>query len=579
MATLPRYQQMGIQYADLPRVNTAGIDAAARSYDVLAQSLDRMIDFANKRVTTEAEKKAKQYAIDFPPTQDQLNEAVKTGQFPKIEGAGEIFQSTYEASAAHLLSAELQFNVGERAAGYQRKIERGEAVDPAAMKTDMGDMLDGFASVLGTMNADIALKFRAANTTVAHNVYKQAVAAAEKRELDTIQSIVVKSVDNQRPIVRAIFANVGEIAADTGEPVRAQDQLAVIEQAYLQYSGVVRDNAPLDAYYKMIEEEKVQALVSVALQDDFAENDMERTTKVLDGEFGPHKEIWDTMSPEQQKKVQDKLNSRLEAVSKARTSFFNNQTDQGNELERQIYLAGTRTQQLALFSQLKNLAVDPSTIKNVKEYINDGGAGAKVDNLTTLSSLLRRAAVGQLNIGEVVTARNSGLITVATAKSIVIDLSNPNTDITRARQQIKAYSVIEEKDMPEMISDKDARAAALVAENQAYLELMNFSRTPKVDGTLPTSSEVAQKGVALGQGLNEFTLPMLRANLESTAATITQTTLPQLAGVDLMDEAAVEAKIAEILAAPNGAKNKSAILSANNQLKQYRTLYRRVNRQ
>jgi hypothetical protein len=196
-----------------------------------------------------------------------------------------------------------------------------------------------------------------------------------------------------------------------------------------------------------------------------------------------------------------------------------------------------------------------------------------------LSSLLRRAAVGQLNIGEVVTARNSGLITVATAKSIVIDLSNPNTDITRARQQIKAYSVIEEKDMPEMISDKDARAAALVAENQAYLELMNFSRTPKVDGTLPTSSEVAQKGVALGQGLNEFTLPMLRANLESTAATITQTTLPQLAGVDLMDEASVEAKISEILSAPNGAKNKSAILSANNQLKQYRTLYRRVNRQ
>lgn len=569
---------MGIQYADLPRVNTAGIDAAARGYDVLGQSLDRMIDFANQRAMTAAEKKAKQYAIDFPPTQAQLNEAVQTGQFPQIKGAGEIFQRTYEASAAHLLSAELQFNVGERAASYMRQVERREAVDPAAMRADMGDMLDGYASVLGTMNADIALKFRAANTSVAHSVYKQVVAAAEKRELDAIKTGVVSSVDNQRPVIRAMFANMGELAADTGEPIRIDDQIAVIEQAYLDYSALVKDSAPHQAFLQMIEQEKIEALASVALQDEFADDDIDRITKVLDGDFGAHKELWDTMSPDQQKKVVDKLDRRIVSISKARTSYFNNQTDQADEFERQVYLTGNRQQQIAAFNQMKRLAVDPAQIKRVQSYISDGGAGAKIDDLPVLSELMRRIAVGEATTDEVINQRDANKITAATARTLVVDLSNPNTDISRARAIIRANSVIEEKDAPEMITDSDARAAAQVAENASYLELMTFARTAKADGTLPTSSEVRAKGEELAAGLNQFTAPMLRSGLESMAATITQITLPQLAGVDLMDEAAVEAKIAEILAGPRGSNYRSAILTANTQLQRYRTLHRRVNR-
>jgi hypothetical protein len=132
--------------------------------------------------------------------------------------------------------------------------------------------------------------------------------------------------------------------------------------------------------------------------------------------------------------------------------------------------------------------------------------------------------------------------------------------------------------MPELISNQEAKSTAMVAENQANLELMNFAYTPKADGTLPTSVEISAKGEELATGLREVTRPMLQNALSGAENAIVQFTLPQLAGVDLMDDAAVEARIAEIVA-QSGEKNRSAILSARNQITKYRELKRRIDQQ
>ena len=575
MATLPRYQQMGIQYADLPRISTAGIEAGARSYDVLANSLDRMIDFAYQKQTTAAERKAKQYAIEFPPTKEQLQEAVKTGQFPKIQGAGDIFQRAYESTASQLLAAELQLNVARSAAAYQSRIEKREPVDPEAMRRDMGDMITGYASVLGTMNPDVGVKFRAANTSVAHDVYRQAVTSLEKQERENISSNVIRSVDTQRPNIRAIFANAGEISPDTGEPVSIADKLAVIEQVYLDYSRLTNDPKVAEAYYAMVEQEKIQALVTESLQPEFADNDMDRIGKVMDGDFGPLKEIWETMSPESQQKVRDKLGRRIDDVNKARTAVINRDTDLANSLERNIYLTDNRSQQMSMFNQMKTLTISPDQLKRVQSYINDAGAGAKVDNLNALSDLMRRVNGGEASVEDVVRARDNNQITPSTARALVVDLSNPNTDVSRAKDIIKSSSIIEREGMPKMIDNQEARSIAMIAENTAMLELITFARTPKADGMLPTSSEVAAKGKELAGTLREYGLPLMRTQLELSARTITTITMPALAGVDLMDEAAVEKVFADQTRIHKD-KAKSDILSAQSQIQRYRELRRRM---
>jgi hypothetical protein len=575
MATLPRYQTMGIQYADLPRISTAGVDAGAKSYDVLANSLDRMIEFAYQKKTTEAERKAKQYAIEFPPTKEQLQEAVKTGQFPKIRGAGDIFQRAYESTASQLLAAELQLNVAQRAASYQSRREKGETVDPEAMRRDMGDMITGYASVLGTMNPDVGIKFRAANTSVAHDVYRQAVIALEKQERERISSNVIRSVDTQRPNVRAIFANAGEISPDTGEPVSIDDKLAVIEQVYLDYSRLTNDPKVAEAYYAMVEAEKVEALATSALQPEFADNDMDRIGKVMDGDFGPLKEIWETMSPESQQKVVDKLGRRIDNVNKARIAVINRDTDLANSLERNIYLTDNRSQQMSMFNQMKTLTISPDQLKRVQSYIDDAGAGAKVDNLNVLSDLMRRVSGGDASVEDVVRARDNNQITPSTARALVVDLSNPNTDVSRAKEIIKSSSIIEREGMPKMIDNQEARSIAMIAENTAMLELITFARTPKANGMLPTSSEVAAKGKELAGTLREYGLPLMRTQLELSARTITTITMPALAGVDLMDEAAVEKVFADQTRIHKD-KAKSDILSAQSQIQRYRELRRRM---
>jgi len=78
MAELPRYENLGVQYADLPKISTALQQVKAQGYAGLEQSLDRMTNFFQEKAVTEAQKAALKYSIEFPPTKEQLDVAKQT---------------------------------------------------------------------------------------------------------------------------------------------------------------------------------------------------------------------------------------------------------------------------------------------------------------------------------------------------------------------------------------------------------------------------------------------------------------------------------------------------------------------
>ena len=45
MADLPRYENIGVQYADLPKISTALQQVKAQGYADIGQQLDRMTNF------------------------------------------------------------------------------------------------------------------------------------------------------------------------------------------------------------------------------------------------------------------------------------------------------------------------------------------------------------------------------------------------------------------------------------------------------------------------------------------------------------------------------------------------------
>ena len=116
MADLPRYENIGVQYADLPKISTALQQVKSQGYADIGQQLDRMTNFFQEKAVTEAQKAALKYSIEFPPTKEQLDIAKQTGVMPTIKGAGSVFTETYNKASAHILGNQIQTDFQNRSA-------------------------------------------------------------------------------------------------------------------------------------------------------------------------------------------------------------------------------------------------------------------------------------------------------------------------------------------------------------------------------------------------------------------------------------------------------------------------------
>ena len=180
MATLPTYEYAGAQYADLPKISTAPQQAAASGWSVLGQQLDKMASYFYGEAASEAQKAGAKFAIEMPPTPQQLEIAKQTGQMPKIEGGGRYFQEAYNKTSAHLLGTDILANFQNRQTDRLKRIESGEPVNLDQLRRDIRDDIDGSTTALASLDPNTAISFRAQMATVGHAAYKQALTFDEK---------------------------------------------------------------------------------------------------------------------------------------------------------------------------------------------------------------------------------------------------------------------------------------------------------------------------------------------------------------------------------------------------------------
>ena len=108
MATLPTYENAGVQYADLPRVNTAPQQVAAQGFATIGQNIDRMTAFFQNQAVSDAQAEGLKYAVQNPLTKAQIDTALGTPEGVNVKGGGKIFQQTYQKAQPVMLSSELQ---------------------------------------------------------------------------------------------------------------------------------------------------------------------------------------------------------------------------------------------------------------------------------------------------------------------------------------------------------------------------------------------------------------------------------------------------------------------------------------
>jgi hypothetical protein len=306
MATLPTYENAGVQYADLPRVNTAPQQVAAQGFATIGQNIDRMTAFFQGQAATDAQQAGLKYAIDFPPTLDQLETAKRTGQMPVVQGGGRIFADSYNKATAHILGTNIIGEFQNRQSERLMRLEAGERLDPTALKEDIRADIDGNVSLLTKINPETSIQVRAQMTTLGHAVYKQALMFDEKARQAAYQVDLSNGLSKIAPVLENVIKEYSKINLPAGELEQVLENVIypfTNKQAITLAGG---NKFALEAY-KIKDNAKINAITSKLTDRDFAPTAGAAFKKILAGDAGELTEIYRGMSTDSKDLLRERI--------------------------------------------------------------------------------------------------------------------------------------------------------------------------------------------------------------------------------------------------------------------------------
>ena len=306
MATLPTYEYAGAQYANLPSVSTAPQQVAAQGMSMLGQQLDRMTAYFQNQAVTEAQKAGMKYAIELPPTLEQLDIAKKTGQMPPVEGAGRIFQESYNKASAHILGTNIIADFQNRQADRLQKIESGAPVDLLALRRDLRDDIDGNASMLTNLDPETSIQVRAQMTTLGHAVYKQALLFDEKARQASYQVDQEVGLSKIKPVLENVINSYAKINLPAAELEQVLDNIInpFTNATSIRLAG--SNKYALEAY-KIKDNAKISVISAKLTDRDFAPTAGAAFKKILAGDAGELTEMYKGMSTDSKDLLRERI--------------------------------------------------------------------------------------------------------------------------------------------------------------------------------------------------------------------------------------------------------------------------------
>ena len=547
MADLPRYQDIGVQYTDLPKVPTYAQQALTQGLSNLERNLDRMSSYVEDAAVTEAKKAAIKYNAENPPTTEQLKEALsdptKKIKLPGEGKGGRIFQDTYRAAAAASLSSELLLAADSEADNIERQYQMGTITKDKA-QTKLADLMDGQSALMVQVSPEYSLKHRASLAAVASTSFKKiselelkTYIGERKAEYTTSLLTLGKQIED---IVRL---QTGSIDPDTGKPIDVNMMIQNKLQKYTESIKVLGGSTEIfDKALMISENAKSNALATYATSSEFGENRLDRLNKTLAGDFGRMAPIWQGMGDDQKKNARKTIIEQLTAEKQTRDLFLASEQFDANDILRKMYMSNNPGM---YFKQLKDLAVDPSTLKSAREYLDSQTTmGPKVDDLSVLAKLTAAMANGTATTEDVINARRGGKLKNETAKSLIIGIANPSDDISWGVKQIELAVNISNAQLPAELPTKEARAIATTTKNTGELELRKYASTPDENGKFPTPEQIRKKAMSIRDSASELIKPyLIQAN--NQAAESVRIQLKELDGVDLSNDAEFNAAVAK----------------------------------
>jgi len=552
-----------MQRVGVGEVNFIGPRVAAQGAGQIAEALDRMSASLFGEAFRQREKEGLQFAADNPPTPEQI-EAAKNGRLDDLNLGGNpisVFQQAVRKSRALQLSQQFEMEGNAKLVEMLEMVKLGQA-DSSQILEQIQTMTDGLGRTLSKIDPEAAYKFRATMATSGNSVYKQALNEHVKRSQEQMKVKFLQDFQNKK----GLLFSQADADPENFDLIHSRVFRSNVNNA----SMLLADPAIQAQYGKdaidAVREARINVLEKFMLTEENLRDPRAARTKLFSGDVGrlkPHVEYLIKNDPDGLQKVDDTFLKAATARKNAIELSFVDATNQGETLLRQMYTSTDPKLHKQLFTQLTELPVSPETIKKARDFMNsDDASGVQRDDLRAFSNLTQRVSLGLATDSEILSAP----LTRDTKKQLLGQLNNPNDDVSYGVKMIGMAVGIQSENLPPELKSAEARQLATATRNALVTELYLFTRTPDAQGRLPTPVQIREKGNSLSQqagaGMSSAFDKAAASNQSQAALSI-----PQLQGVDLMNDAAVEKAFA---AAVKAKANPINISSARAAVQEYR---------
>ena len=326
---LPQYERSLIQVPQAPQFDTPQLQEEIRTAQSMSSALDRLSGYAfesaKRYVTAEAEK----FTVANPITQEQLDEAQRTGVNPIQESltGGMIWNDAVKKLYAQQAATELTNSAYKHYESVLDKVRSREITDAGQIQTELETPLKSWYGVLAQIDPEVASQFYTRRINDGNSYFKagsKELKSQEQLELDQLAEETFNGkikqfrvdVENQDPTVayQMYQANLAELNDSFKDSSRRQTYINAFEKEF-----------KLALYGKMSKDLQAQYGTEEAIMKAIRKKDL-----------GVYEPVWNELLPSEQKEFAQFLRNDMAGMEAANKQTFSLIKSQGDDYIKRL---------------------------------------------------------------------------------------------------------------------------------------------------------------------------------------------------------------------------------------------------
>ena len=468
---LPTYQPSGLLSQPTPKLDFADLRESERSSQMMAQSLDRLSEFAFKAAAKKAIREGEQWAYNNPISDEQIM-AAKQGSYDialKAPAAGTYFGDAARKIQAGQLRSTLELAARSEIATVYKQVEAGQITNIRQLDEQFYGIAKGNGDVIARIDPEQANAFRASVATASNVVYQAAAKRIGELNAKIIEENVNRSLSDFDSVVRASI---------DAEPDPQKLNGMVLSERNKRLDMIMQTNDPIafaNAQKNLdtrTEKAYVDRLSNYFSSDEFGQSTPENSLAsklqaIQEGSTGKYQALWNTLSTETRDKVVDQFYNSESKKEKFRQDDFSRKEKLNKEeamLARDDFYTGKITG-----DDLVNILLSTGQASSAEIKAIRNGQDKSPANFEFMFSLEQQIALNKIGENELRQFAKDGKISWEEAHTLGKQIRSQDKDLSMAKNIIDNGLGISD---PFQAGMDDAKRKSASLKNQITFEYL-----------------------------------------------------------------------------------------------------------